>query len=133
MNDCAHRQRVKTSASRTASATWSIRRAHVTQAAGFVSKRSNANRAHSVEKSDWRMTGTAPKPTGKAIPMGIICAGLRLANDAKPELDEIDAEALVDTGALHLCIPEHVAAQLQLSQKKPREVITADGKSHVVP
>ena len=65
--------------------------------------------------------------------MGIICAGLRLANDAKPELDEIDAEALVDTGALHLCIPEHVAAQLQLSQKKPLEVITADGKSHVVP
>ena len=65
--------------------------------------------------------------------MGIIYAGLRLANDAKPELEKIDAEALVDTGALHLCIPEHVAAQLQLSQKKPREVITADGKSYVVP
>ena len=44
--------------------------------------------------------------------MGIIYAGLRVANDPKPELEEIDAEAL------HLCIPEHVAAQLQLSQKK---------------
>ena len=65
--------------------------------------------------------------------MGIICASLRLANDAKPELEEIDAEALVDTGALHLCIPEHVAAQLQLGHKKPREVITADGRSHLVP
>ena len=68
-----------------------------------------------------------------SIAMGRIYAGLRLVNDAKPELEEIAAEALVDTGALHLCISEHVAAQLQLSQKKPREVITADGKSHVVP
>lgn len=65
--------------------------------------------------------------------MGIIYTSLRLANDAKPELEEIDAEALVDTGALHLCIPEHVAAQLQFGHKKPREVITADGRSHLVP
>mgnify|MGYP001584189958 CR=1 FL=1 len=41
----------------------------------------------------------------KEIVMGIIRAHLRLANDAKPELEEIDADALVDTGALHLCIP----------------------------
>ena len=46
--------------------------------------------------------------------MGIIRTHLRLANDAKPELDEIEAEALVETGALHLCIPAHVAMQLQL-------------------
>ena len=46
--------------------------------------------------------------------MGIIRTHLRLANDAKPELEEIEAEALVETGALHLCIPEHVAIQLQL-------------------
>lgn len=65
--------------------------------------------------------------------MGIIYASLRLGNDAKPELEELDAQALVDTGALHLCIPSHIAAQLQLSEKKPREVVTADGKSHVVP
>ncbi len=30
-------------------------------------------------------------------------------------------------------IPEHVALQLQLSHKLPREVQTADGKSHLVP
>ena len=33
--------------------------------------------------------------------MGIIRTLLRLANDAKPELEEIEAEALVETGALH--------------------------------
>ena len=54
--------------------------------------------------------------------MGIIRAHLRLANDAKPELEEIDADALVNTGALHLCIPEHVAMQLQLRTVETREV-----------
>ena len=57
---------------------------------------------------------------------------LRLANQARPDLEEIDVSALVDTGALHLCIPEHVAVQLQLSLLKQREVQTADGKSHLV-
>ena len=65
--------------------------------------------------------------------MGIIYADLRLANDAKPELEEINATALVDTGALHLCIPEHVSLQLQLKTVEMREVILADGKSHQVP
>jgi hypothetical protein len=57
----------------------------------------------------------------------------RLGNDARPGMDEVEVEALVDMSAMHLFIPEFVAAQLQLSQKKPREVITADGKSHGVP
>lgn len=65
--------------------------------------------------------------------MGIVYAEARLGNDARPDLNEINATALVDTGALHLCIPEHIAMQLQLSQKQPREVQTADGKSHLVP
>lgn len=65
--------------------------------------------------------------------MGLVYTDVRLGNDARPELEEINALALVDTGALHLCIPEHVALQLQLSQKQPREVQTADGKSHMVP
>jgi clan AA aspartic protease len=65
--------------------------------------------------------------------MGIVRTHLRLANDARPELEEIDAEALVDTGALHLCIPEHIALQLQLRTVEPREVILADGKPHQVP
>ena len=35
----------------------------------------------------------------KEMLMGIIRAHLRLANDAKPELEEIDADALVATTA----------------------------------
>lgn len=64
--------------------------------------------------------------------MGIIYADLRLANQTRPDLEEINASALVDTGALHLCIPEHLAMQLQLTTLKQREVQTADGKSHLV-
>ena len=65
--------------------------------------------------------------------MGLVYTNVRLGNDARPELEEINVLALADTGALHLCIPEHVTLQLQLSQKQPREVQTADGKSHIVP
>jgi clan AA aspartic protease len=64
--------------------------------------------------------------------MGVIFTAMRLANDARPDLEDIEATALVDRRALHLCIPEHVAMQLQLSDKAPREVQTADGKSHQV-
>lgn len=59
--------------------------------------------------------------------MGITLTTLRLANDARSDLEEIDAEALVDTGALHLCIPAHVALQLQLKDSGIREITLADG------
>jgi clan AA aspartic protease len=65
--------------------------------------------------------------------VGIIYADVRLGNDARPDLEEINVTALADTGALLLCIPEHIALQLQLSRKQPREVQTADGKSQFVP
>lgn len=64
--------------------------------------------------------------------MGITYADLRLANEARDDLEEIDANAVVDTGAMHLCIPEHIAVQLQLKARSQREVQTADGKSHMV-
>ncbi|MBF0123771.1 MAG: clan AA aspartic protease [Magnetococcales bacterium] len=65
--------------------------------------------------------------------MGIIYTPLRLANYARPDLEEIDANALVDTGALHLCIPQHVAIQLQLTEMGRREIKTADGQLHLIP
>lgn len=65
--------------------------------------------------------------------MGIVYADIRLDNDTWPQLDEINAAALVDAGTLRLCVPEHVALGLELSNKQPREVQTADGKSHLVP
>ena len=64
--------------------------------------------------------------------MGLVRAALRLSNPARPDLEEIDAVALVDTGALHLCIPPHVAAQLGLLPAERREVRTADGAVHLV-
>ncbi len=64
--------------------------------------------------------------------MGLINASITLSNPRDPALQPLDVEALVDTGATTLCIPEHVAVQLQLPAIEEREVVTADGKSHVV-
>ena len=64
--------------------------------------------------------------------MGITYATMRLGNDARTDLDEIDVEAVVDTGAVHLCIPEHIALQLQLKDSGVREVTLADGHAQQV-
>jgi clan AA aspartic protease len=65
--------------------------------------------------------------------MGLISATITfLANPRDPELQPLDVEALVDAGATTLCIPDHVAVQLQLPAIEEREVVPADGKSHVV-
>jgi clan AA aspartic protease len=60
--------------------------------------------------------------------MGIVYVDLRLANDARDDLEELDASALVDIGSMHLCIPEHMALQLQLEDLDTREFVLADGK-----
>lgn len=60
--------------------------------------------------------------------MGITYVELRLANDARPDLEDLTATALVDTGALHLCIPEQVAVQLALKHTGTRSVTLADGQ-----
>lgn len=67
--------------------------------------------------------------------MGIVRAKITLINPKESKLNSIDCNCLVDTGALHLCIPEHVAIQLDynLTNSDKREVTTADGKKHVVP
>ncbi len=59
--------------------------------------------------------------------MGLIYADLTLANPVKDELAPISARALVDTGALFLCIPAHIATQLKLKEYEQREVTIADG------
>jgi clan AA aspartic protease len=64
--------------------------------------------------------------------MGIIVSSIRLANPYFPEQEEINVDALVDTGATHLCIPEHIALQLKLTTLKEREVVTADGTHRLV-
>lgn len=64
--------------------------------------------------------------------MGLVYTDLRLSNPALPALDEMDANALVDTGSVHLCIPRHVAIQLKLNIMEQREIQTADGSLHLI-
>lgn len=59
--------------------------------------------------------------------MGTIHAEVRVSNFAKPDIEEFTVSALVDTGALDLVIPEHLAIQLRLNDLKPREVHLVDG------
>ena len=65
--------------------------------------------------------------------MGLVYAEIKLANPKVTTLEAISVRALVDTGAMTICIPEHVAIQLQLQEIEKREVTAADEKSHVVP
>ena len=64
--------------------------------------------------------------------MGIIRQHIRLANAARTDLEDIDALALVDSGAIDLCVPRHVANQLHLSVVDRREITLADGRRQVV-
>ena len=65
--------------------------------------------------------------------MGLIKAEIELSNPREQEVKPIKAKSLVDTGALHLYIPEHIAIQLKLDELYKREVTTADGCKHLVP
>ena len=65
--------------------------------------------------------------------MGLIHAALTLSNPRRHELAPLRVTALVDTGAITLCIPEHVAVQLDLSELEKREVTTAEGRHVTVP
>ncbi len=65
--------------------------------------------------------------------MGLITAAVELSNPREPQLSPLEVSALVDTGAMTICIPEHVAVQLHLTEIERREVTTADERSHVVP
>ena len=65
--------------------------------------------------------------------MGIIRTELTLRNPTRPAHESIAINALVDTGAVHLCIPEHLAIQLGLAELEKREVTLANGHRIAVP
>ena len=65
--------------------------------------------------------------------MGLVNAGVLLANPKKPELEPVETEALADSGAVHLCITEHIRIQLQLDEIDKKEVTSADGSQKLVP
>ena len=64
--------------------------------------------------------------------MGLVYQQIRLSNAARPELEDLDANALVDSGAADLCIPKLVALQLKLETVEQRVVTYADGRNEAV-
>ena len=65
--------------------------------------------------------------------MGLIIVKLTLSNPKRPEIQPIEADALVDTGAVHLVIPDTVRLQLQLDEQGKKEVELADGSRRIIP
>jgi clan AA aspartic protease len=65
--------------------------------------------------------------------MGLINVKLTLTNPKRPEIQRVEAEALVDTGSVYLVIPEHVRLQLQLEPQAEKEVTLADGTRRMIP
>ncbi len=65
--------------------------------------------------------------------MGLVNSKVLLKNPRLPELKAVEVDALADSGAVHLCIPEQVSIQLKLETIDSKEVTLADGKRVVVP
>ena len=65
--------------------------------------------------------------------MGLVRARIELANAKNPGVKPMMVDSLVDTGALLLCVPEHVTVQLALEELEKRQVTTADGATHLAP
>ena len=65
--------------------------------------------------------------------MGLVNAKITLRNPREKELKTMEVVALVDTGSVHLCIPEHVKIQLKLDAIDEKEVVLADGSKKLVP
>jgi len=69
------------------------------------------------------------------MPMGLTYAALRLSHEKNSGALSVDIKALVDTGALFMCVPQGVAAQLGFDVTKVRQrvVTLADGSAKSVP
>ena len=65
--------------------------------------------------------------------MGLVNGKLLLKNPRRPELQPVEVSALADSGAVHLCIPQHVQMQLGLEEVARKEVTLADGTKKLVP
>lgn len=65
--------------------------------------------------------------------MGLVASKVLLGNPKDSGLEAIEVETLVDSGSVHLCIPEHIQIQLKLEEIDKKEVTLADGSKKVVP
>ena len=64
--------------------------------------------------------------------MGLVRARLSLRNPRREDLQGVEVDALVDSGAVHLCIPVHVQIQLGLEEIAKKEATFADGTRKLV-
>ncbi len=64
--------------------------------------------------------------------MGIVNAKVSLINPRNPTLRPVETDALADSGAVHLCIPDHIKIQLELDEIDKKEVTLADGSRKLV-
>lgn len=65
--------------------------------------------------------------------MGLVNAKITLKNPRQKNLKPIEEIALVDSGAVHLCIPEHIKIQLKLEAIDTKEVTLAAGSKKLIP
>ena len=66
--------------------------------------------------------------------MGLVFSNITLSNPVLGvSIKPIEISSLVDTGATYLCIPQHIANQLELKELQKREVQLANGDSLLVP
>ena len=65
--------------------------------------------------------------------MGRVIAKIILKNPQEKKLKPLEENALVDSGEVHLCIPEHIRVQLKLKEIDKKEVSLADGSKRLVP
>ena len=65
--------------------------------------------------------------------MGLVNAEIILKNPRKTDLEDVKVDALADSAAVHLCIPQHIQLQLELEEIDKKEVTLADGSQKIVP
>lgn len=65
--------------------------------------------------------------------MGLVNGNILLKNPRLPEIKGVEVQALADSGAVHLCIPEHVRQRLRLDAISEKDVTLADGSTKRVP
>ena len=61
--------------------------------------------------------------------MGLVFTNITLTNPVKTELKPLNVKCLVDTGATYLCIPSHIANQLEMSELQKRKVVLANDET----
>ena len=65
--------------------------------------------------------------------MGLVHAKISLKNTKKNRLSSVRTNAMVDTGAMYLCIPQSMRVRLKLDSIGEKEVLLADGSKRMVP